>query len=121
MWFLMILTPVVGIPLACAVAVLKYRLYDIDRLISRTVSYAVVTGLLVGVYAGLELLASAVLRRHDSVTVAAAAGPACGGPPVQPVPVRRRADDHGIRDPASGRHRPRYRPGRPGRHRGPGP
>jgi hypothetical protein len=72
MWFLMILTPVAGIPLACAVAVLKYRLYDIDRLISRTVSYAVVTGLLVGVYAGLVLLASAVLPRHDSVTVAAA-------------------------------------------------
>ena len=40
----MVLTPVVGIPVACVVAVLKYRLYDIDRLISRTVSYAVVTG-----------------------------------------------------------------------------
>jgi hypothetical protein len=72
MWFLMILTPVAGIPLACAVAVLKYRLYDIDRLISRTVSYAVVTGLLAGVYAGLVLLASAVLPRQDSITVAVA-------------------------------------------------
>ena len=72
MWLLMILTPVAGIPLACAVAVLKYRLYDIDRLISRTVSYAVVTGLLVGVYAGLVLLASAVLPRHDAITVAVA-------------------------------------------------
>ena len=40
----MVLTPVVGIPVACVVAVLKYRLYDIDRLISRTVSHAVVTG-----------------------------------------------------------------------------
>jgi hypothetical protein len=29
-WILLELTPVVGIPLACAVAVLKYRLYDID-------------------------------------------------------------------------------------------
>ena len=37
---------------AIAVAVLKYRLYDIDRLISRTLAYAMVTGLLVGVYAG---------------------------------------------------------------------
>ena len=68
----MVLTPVTGIPLACAVAVLKYRLYDIGRLISRTVSYAVVTGLLAGVYAGLVLLASVVLPRHDSITVTVA-------------------------------------------------
>jgi hypothetical protein len=72
LWIVMILTPVVGIPVACVVAVLKYRLYDIDRLISRTVSYAVVTGLLVGLYAGLVLLADRVLPVHDSVTVAGA-------------------------------------------------
>jgi hypothetical protein len=41
-----------GVPLACAVAVLKYRLYEIDRIISRTLAYAIVTGLLIGVYAG---------------------------------------------------------------------
>ena len=35
-WSFMVLTPVAGIPLACVVAVLKYRLYEIDRLISRT-------------------------------------------------------------------------------------
>ena len=52
LWILSVLTPVAGIPVACVVAVLKYRLYDIDRLISRTVAYAIVTGLLVGVYAG---------------------------------------------------------------------
>src|SRR5579872_4101799 len=40
------------IPAAVGVAILKYRLYDIDRLISRTLGYAIVTGLLVGVYAG---------------------------------------------------------------------
>ena len=50
-WSFLVLTPVAGIPLACVVAVLKYRLYEIDRLISRTVAYAIVTGLLVGVYA----------------------------------------------------------------------
>jgi hypothetical protein len=72
LWVVMILTPVVGIPVACVVAVLKYRLYDIDRVISRTVSYAVVTGLLVGVYAGLVLLAEHVLPVHDSITVAGA-------------------------------------------------
>ncbi len=72
LWVLMVLTPVVGIPVACVVAVLKYRLYDIDRLISRTVSYAIVTGLLVGLYAGLVLLAGHVLPVHSSVTVAVA-------------------------------------------------
>ena len=72
LWVVMVLTPVVGIPVACVVAVLKYRLYDIDRLISRTVSYAVVTGLLVGLYAGLVLLADRVLPVHDSFTVAGA-------------------------------------------------
>ena len=46
---------------AIAVAVLKYRLYDIDRIISRTLAYAIVTGLLVGVYVGLVLLATQVL------------------------------------------------------------
>ena len=64
------LTPVVGIPVACVVAVLKYRLYEIDRLISRTVSYAIVTGLLVGVYAGLVLLTTRAFPLHTPVAVA---------------------------------------------------
>jgi hypothetical protein len=71
-WASLVLTPVVGIPLACAVAVLKYRLYEIDRLISRTVAYAIVTGLLIGVYAGLVLLATQVLRLRTPVAVATA-------------------------------------------------
>jgi hypothetical protein len=45
------------IPAAVAIAIFKYRLYDIDRLISRTLAYAIVTALLVGVYAGLVILA----------------------------------------------------------------
>jgi len=72
LWVVMVLTPVVGIPVACVVAVLKYRLYEIDRVISRTVSYAIVTGLLVGVYAGLVLLAGHVLPVHGPITVAGA-------------------------------------------------
>jgi hypothetical protein len=60
------------IPVAVGVAILKYRLYDIDRIISRTVGYAIVTGLLVGLYAGLVLLATQVLRLHSTVAVAVA-------------------------------------------------
>jgi steroid 5-alpha reductase family enzyme len=60
------------IPAAVGIAILKYRLYDIDRIISRTLAYAIVTGLLVGVYAGLVLLATQVLRLHTPVAVAAA-------------------------------------------------
>jgi MFS family permease len=60
------------VPVAIGLAVLRYRLYDIDRIISRTLAYAIVTGLLVGVYAGLVLLATQVLRLHTPVAVAAA-------------------------------------------------
>ena len=69
-WGLMFLTPVAGIPLACLVAVLKYRLYDLGRVVSRTVTYAIVTGLLAGVYAGLVLLATRVIGLTSPVAVA---------------------------------------------------
>jgi hypothetical protein len=70
-----VITPVVGIPVACVVAVLKYRLYDLGRIVSRTVSYAIVTGLLVGVYAGLVLLATGLTGRTSPVAVAGARWP----------------------------------------------
>jgi len=54
------------------VAILKYRLYDIDRIISRTLAYAIVTSLLIGVYAGLVLLATRFWAFHAPVAVAAA-------------------------------------------------
>jgi hypothetical protein len=60
------------LPLSIGVAILKYRLYEIDRLISRTLAYAIVTGLLVGVYAGLVLLTTQVLSISSPVAVAAA-------------------------------------------------
>ena len=62
---------VAALPVSMGVAILKYRLYDIDRIISRTLAYAIVTGLLVGLYAGLVLLATRVLSFHSSVAVAA--------------------------------------------------
>jgi hypothetical protein len=60
------------IPAAVAVAVLRYRLYDIDRVITRTGAYAIVTGLVIGIYAGLALLATQVLRFRTPVAVAGA-------------------------------------------------
>jgi DMSO reductase anchor subunit len=56
---------------AITIAVLKYRLYEIDRIISRTLAYTIVTGLLVGLYAGLVLLATEVLSFSSPVAVAA--------------------------------------------------
>jgi hypothetical protein len=59
-----------ALPVGIGVGILKYRLYEIDRIISRTLAYAIVTGVLVGVYAGLVLLATQVLQFHASVAVA---------------------------------------------------
>jgi hypothetical protein len=60
------------LPACVGVAILRYRLYDIDRIISRTLAYAIVTGVLVGVYAGVVLLATQVLAVKSPVAVAAA-------------------------------------------------
>ena len=62
---------VAALPVSIGIGILKYRLYEIDRIISRTLAYAIVTGLLVGVYAGLVLLITQVFRVHTPVAVAA--------------------------------------------------
>ncbi len=61
-----------ALPVCMGVAVLKYRLYEINRIISRVVSYTLITALLGGVYAGLILLASWALPSRNSVAVAVA-------------------------------------------------
>ena len=73
---LRVVTDVVGlglaaIPLAIGIGILRYRLYEIDRLISRTISYTILTGLLAGVFLSIVLLATRVLPFSSPVAVAA--------------------------------------------------
>ena len=67
----LVLAGFLALPASIGVAVLRYRLFDIDRIVSRTLAYAIVTGLLVGVYAGLVLLTTEVFGFHTPVAVAA--------------------------------------------------
>jgi hypothetical protein len=61
-----------ALPVCLGVAVLKYRLYELNRVISRVVSYTLITALLAGVFFGLVLLATHVLPFKTPVAVAAA-------------------------------------------------
>jgi hypothetical protein len=60
------------LPLAIGAAVLRYRLYDLDRIISRTLAYGILTVLLGGCYAGVVLVLGQLLGRDSSLVVAAA-------------------------------------------------
>jgi MFS family permease len=60
-----------GIPISIGIGITKYRLYDIDRIVSRTLAYGLLTGLLIGVFAGLVLLTTRVLPFSSPVGVAA--------------------------------------------------
>jgi len=59
------------LPLAFGVAILRYRLYEIDRFVSRTIAYSLLTALLVGMFAGIVLLTTRVLPFSSPVAVAA--------------------------------------------------
>jgi hypothetical protein len=60
------------LPLAVGAAILRYRLYDLDRIISRTLAYGLLTVLLGGGYAAVVLGLGALLGRRSSLLVAGA-------------------------------------------------
>jgi hypothetical protein len=69
-WTVFILDPVVGalsslllasLPIAIAIAILRYRLYDIDRVVSRTIGYATITGILGATFVGIVLVIQALV------------------------------------------------------------
>jgi hypothetical protein len=62
---------IVALPISIGVGILKYRLYEIDRFISRTLAYVVVTGVVVGLYVGVITLVTRVLGFSSPVAVAA--------------------------------------------------
>jgi peptidoglycan/LPS O-acetylase OafA/YrhL len=72
-WISYIVYPaLLSVPVGVAVAVLRYRLWDLDRLVSRTVTYALVTALLVIPYLLVVPAASRLAEGSGSLAVAAA-------------------------------------------------
>ena len=72
--FIVALIAAAGIPIAVGIAILRYRLYDIDRLISRTIGWAVVTAILVGVFVGGVVAMQSVLAPITKENTIAVAG-----------------------------------------------
>ena len=89
------ISSIVLLPASAAMAILRYRLYDIDRIISRTIAYAIVTGLLATTFGMTILLLQAVLTRFtEGQTIAVAASTLAAYAVFQPVLRRvRRAVD----------------------------
>jgi hypothetical protein len=72
-WFAL-LGAFAALPIAIGVAVLRYRLYEIDRLISRTISWAAVTGVLLAAFTVLVLALTRVLEPLTGGNTLAVAG-----------------------------------------------
>ena len=73
MWTLWFLSTAL-LPVAIGIAILRYRLYDIDRIIGRTLSYAIVTAVLAGTFIATNLVLQAALAGatgNNSLAVAA--------------------------------------------------
>jgi hypothetical protein len=62
----------VALPITTAIAILRFHLYDIDRVLSRTAAYAIVTGLAVAVYAVIVTTITRLLPTSSALPVAIA-------------------------------------------------
>ncbi|CAN5891367.1 hypothetical protein BH23ACT10_BH23ACT10_16380 [soil metagenome] len=80
------LVGIVGLPLSITLAILRYRLYEIDRVISRTVTYALISTVLLAVYATIVTLPGVLFALESDLLVAVSTLAAAG----VFVPVRRR-------------------------------
>jgi hypothetical protein len=72
LWEWVTVAYLVGLPLATGASILRYRLYDLDRIISRTLAWTVLTVLLGLGYAAVVLLLGRLLPDSSSLAVAAA-------------------------------------------------
>jgi signal transduction histidine kinase len=86
-WALLVLTPVVGIPLACAVAVLKYRLYDLDIVVRKTVVAGLVAAAFTAIYA-LVVAGVGAVTGHAGSSALTFAAAALAAVALQPVRAR---------------------------------
>jgi hypothetical protein len=118
-----------AIPAAIGVAILRYRLYDIDRLINRTLVYGLLTAMLAAVYAAVVLalgqlfggigteppswaVAGATLAVAALFQPARRRHPAGRGPTLQPPSLRHRQDRRGVHRAPARRDRPGHAVGR---------
>jgi hypothetical protein len=91
---LVFIAGILAMPIAIGIAVTQYRLYEIDRLISRTIGWALVTGMLVAVFTGgVIALQSALSGFTQGQTLAVAASTLVAFALFQPL---RRRVQHGV-------------------------
>lgn len=69
--YAVVATAFLALPAAVTAGILRYRLYDIDRVISRTVSYALVVIVLAGIFLAVVALLASLLPAQDDLAVAA--------------------------------------------------
>lgn len=66
MWNIMPMIALAVIPVAITIAITKYKLFEIDRLLSRSLTYALVVGLLAAAFFGLITLITTLLPTQDN-------------------------------------------------------